>query len=366
MIQFNSSQIERINHLFAKLSIQAMDNRWITVKPNGAHNKGRAVEIDDEGRIVKGMGGKFNGEKINKIGKQTRTPQSSTEKPENTSKSRELIEKIKKLTGNQLPDHILEDMENWSEERLNNRLVIYARNAQRRLSQSEITTQTSPKDNVEKNEITSILSQSNKKSYSIKNISAFVKSMKKQQNADFSNTSEKDAESFAKQILPVLNDRGRGRTQQGLNLISIINSKHRTAFNKSELGTSPESFISSGIIEKVPGTEKYRFTKAGNMIAREVKELSDQLNRRDNEKRAETKRRKAEKKALEKSKRTILNVPYAEKEIAKSFGARWDSYEKTWYLPKGKELPDGLKKYVVQDSLDYLERLDILYQRTKQ
>lgn len=47
----------------------AMDNRWITVKPNGAENKGTPVEIDDSGRVVKGMGGKFKGEKISEVRK---------------------------------------------------------------------------------------------------------------------------------------------------------------------------------------------------------------------------------------------------------------------------------------------------------
>ena len=45
----------------------AMDSRWITVKPNGAENKGSPVKIDESGRIEAGMGGKFNGEKINEV-----------------------------------------------------------------------------------------------------------------------------------------------------------------------------------------------------------------------------------------------------------------------------------------------------------
>ncbi len=47
----------------------AMDSRWITVKPNGAENKGSPVKIDESGRIEAGMGGKFNGEKINEVQK---------------------------------------------------------------------------------------------------------------------------------------------------------------------------------------------------------------------------------------------------------------------------------------------------------
>lgn len=47
----------------------AIDSRWITVKPNGAENKGSPVKIDESGRIEAGMGGKFNGEKINEVRK---------------------------------------------------------------------------------------------------------------------------------------------------------------------------------------------------------------------------------------------------------------------------------------------------------
>ena len=47
----------------------AMDSRWITVKPNGAENKGSPVKIDESGRIEAGMGGKFNGTKLNEVRK---------------------------------------------------------------------------------------------------------------------------------------------------------------------------------------------------------------------------------------------------------------------------------------------------------
>ena len=47
----------------------SMDSRWITVKPNGAENKGSPVKIDESGRIEAGMGGKFNGTKISEVRK---------------------------------------------------------------------------------------------------------------------------------------------------------------------------------------------------------------------------------------------------------------------------------------------------------
>lgn len=33
-----------------------------------------------------------------------------------------------------------------------------------------------------------------------------------------------------------------------------------------------------------------------------------------------------------------LNVPFAQKDAAKSLGARWDAGAKKWYVPAGKEL----------------------------
>ncbi len=36
--------------------------------------------------------------------------------------------------------------------------------------------------------------------------------------------------------------------------------------------------------------------------------------------------------------KTYLNVPFAEKDVAKALGARWDPAQKKWYVPPGKEL----------------------------
>ena len=47
----------------------AQDNKWITVKPNGEDGKGAHVELDESGRVTKGMGGKFNGTKISEVRK---------------------------------------------------------------------------------------------------------------------------------------------------------------------------------------------------------------------------------------------------------------------------------------------------------
>mgnify|MGYP003596464468 FL=1 len=43
---------------------QLVDAKWITVHPNGAGSKGTPVQISENGTVLAGMGGKFNGKKL--------------------------------------------------------------------------------------------------------------------------------------------------------------------------------------------------------------------------------------------------------------------------------------------------------------
>ena len=55
--------------------------KWITVHPNGPDAKGRPVLIDEEsGKVLGGMGGKFNGETLSKKKSSTSSKQSSPKK----------------------------------------------------------------------------------------------------------------------------------------------------------------------------------------------------------------------------------------------------------------------------------------------
>lgn len=65
----------------------ADEDRWITVKPNGAENKGRPVKIDGETGVIKaGMGGKFNGQKISEARKGFTGPRADRSKLAERSK----------------------------------------------------------------------------------------------------------------------------------------------------------------------------------------------------------------------------------------------------------------------------------------
>lgn len=78
MRKLTKEQREKIAALLGQCAY-AMDNRWITVKPNGPDNKGAPVQIDDQGRVLKGMGGKFNGEKISEVRKDFSGPHTPKE-----------------------------------------------------------------------------------------------------------------------------------------------------------------------------------------------------------------------------------------------------------------------------------------------
>lgn len=46
---------------------QLADAKWITVHPNGAGSKGTPVQISENGTVLAGMGGKFNGKNLGEL-----------------------------------------------------------------------------------------------------------------------------------------------------------------------------------------------------------------------------------------------------------------------------------------------------------
>ncbi|OOF84648.1 hypothetical protein BKG93_06700 [Rodentibacter ratti] len=76
-MELNKSQIERIDKLWS--FVFAMDDKWITVKPNGDEYKGTPVKISDDGKVIAGMGGRFNGSKISEIRKSFSGPKTPKE-----------------------------------------------------------------------------------------------------------------------------------------------------------------------------------------------------------------------------------------------------------------------------------------------
>lgn len=64
-----------------------LDDKWITVHPNGKEGKGSPVLIGEDGTIKAGMGGKFNGQKIGEANKAAQAKKKEDQKQDKPVKS---------------------------------------------------------------------------------------------------------------------------------------------------------------------------------------------------------------------------------------------------------------------------------------
>ena len=298
-----------------KKSIVAMDDKWITVKPNGPNHKGAPVKIDDEGRIVAGMGGKFNGNKIGEVRKSFNGPK--TPHKEVLERNKESAKPISKL-----------------------KAQIEQRKA------NEVAEKTEPKV---------------QKSFP-QQIRDLVSKYKKPKDGgyNFSNVDEKTAIDFAKTIeknqrrISVYQAKG-GRMRDELVDIAHFSWQRESFDARQNIGIQNlERYVQSGLIEPVDENRyKYKLTENGALLVREAEGI------------ARTKlSQKPDIPKVQKQKATYLNVPYANKDEAKALGARWDRMKKQWHMPKGKEVPEALKQYAT-DGLSLDDRLARLEVRIK-
>lgn len=221
----------------------AQDNKWITVKPNGSEGKGAHVELDESGRVTKGMGGKFNGTKINEV--------------------------RKSFVGAKTP----------SQEQLN--------------KSSSKTTEATPSSKGTKTNIGHIAKETDKAvmvnalcevaghDKPIKVGVWFPKSRLVNGNAPIDLIRQKERE---------------------------LSEKFRGGLNGYELDGAAEEPEDKAYLQQKP--KSTNSSKGG----------------------------------------TVLNVPYKQRNIAKQFGAKWDSEQKTWYIPEGEEVPPQIKYLIAKDS----------------
>lgn len=351
----------------------AMDSRWITVKPNGAENKGSPVKIDESGRIEAGMGGKFNGEKINEVRKSfvgAKTPSKEHLAAENSTKSQSktsIQEKIKQSKINK-----------GGEGAESRKAISFPQKIKKLVSES------------------------------------------KEGGYDFSRTDREVAVNFAKNVLMI--GRKGGSTFKMFSDLANY-SWQREVFDARSLGLwgDAEKYAKEGLLEEIDGnTYKYKFTEQGAFLARKalleakgriekrvvaksatavsknLEEKADTGNSKSvttepkipdwyaeirkkhsdpywngkfydgrkkdthriyvsnkeytisNEQKAELEQHRKDWAAFKASQQaggTYLNVPYEQRELAKQHGAKWNPDKKKWYLPPGVELADEIKHF---------------------
>ncbi|MDD0824651.1 DUF5710 domain-containing protein [Mannheimia sp. AT1] len=426
MINITQSHRNRIERLF---SVAAMDDKWITVKPNGEKGKGTPVKIDDEGRIIAGMGGKFKGEKINEIRKGFNGPKTPQREILETKKqleknvqtvTRKTDEKIKSVDVPELRSlsKTLENLSRSAVATLNNESVQqeYLKlkdKVDERISELENSSKIAKKQSDTNNQQVSIAErlkslQGNVSSTSTEKSKPFTAQIKEiysyQRNTegarDFSKISETDTVNFAKALQKI--NRQGGYSAQKFNEVATF-AWQRESFDVRQLGLNKvaDDYVKAGLMKAVdPNRYIYGLTEQGAYIANSVASIVEKEKANNQPKKksksipeipvgtvpvkivneeqvsswgvstnsnpsASGSNYVKSEATIKKSNATYLNVPYAEKNGAKALGAKWDKFKKKWYLPAGKEVPEGLKKYAT-DGFSISERLGILLQRMKQ
>lgn len=286
MINITQSHRNRIERLF---SVVAMDDKWITVKPNGEKGKGSPVKIDDEGRIIAGMGGKFKGEKINEIRKSFNGPKTPQRETLETKKqleknvqtvTRKTEEKIKSADVPELRSlsKTLENISRSAVATLNNESVQqeYLKlkgKVDKRIA--ELENLSKPLSIAEKIKALSRTQAKVERVEKSKPFSAQIKEIYSHQRntegaRDFSKISETDTVNFAK-ALQKINKQG-GYSAQKFNEIATF-AWQRESFDVRQLGLNKvaDDYVKAGLMKAVdPDRHIYGLTEQGAYIANSV------------------------------------------------------------------------------------------------
>ena len=307
----------------------AMDSRWITVKPNGAENKGSPVKIDESGRIEAGMGGKFNGEKINEVRKSfvgAKTPskehlaaaQSAARsgKPANPNHLEKAVGKFD-IKGNfqarsdafsVFNSHVKNHMEKADIERVEQ--LTEARNAE--FWNDNFPSAGSDMWQKYGREIRACLKAYAEKGEPLPDKSHWAELSKKQKQAD-------------EEAQQALVERGKEMTSAPAipAWYAEIRKKHSDPYWNGKFYDGRKK-----------DTHRIYVSNKEYTISSEQKAELEQ-HRKD----------WAAFKASQQAGGTYLNVPYEQRELAKQHGAKWNPDKKKWYLPPGVELADEIKHF---------------------
>lgn len=279
----------------------AMDSRWITVKPNGAENKGSPVKIDESGRIEAGMGGKFNGEKINEVRKNfvgAKTP------------SKEHLEAVGKEAAHRSE---LAEISSSIDKNFTAGNVQELNNATTKLFNKYIDK--SIPENIRK-EYGELRKQAFKKIDELKNISTGATSKTVTQP-------EKTPPNNVKEEIGGNNNKTVTTEPKIPDWYAEIRKKHSDPYWNGKFYDGRKK-----------DTHRIYVSNKEYTISSEQKAELEQ-HRKD----------WVAFKASQQAGGTYLNVPYEQRELAKKHGAKWNPDKKKWYLPPGVELADEIKHF---------------------
>jgi phage-related protein (TIGR01555 family) len=320
---------------------------WITVHPNGPDAKGQPAFIGEGGVIEKGMGGKFNGQKISEIRKDFTGPKSPVDKGG---------DKVNNLsTETKQPEKAMNNVER------NNMAVAIAQRGKISIADA--------KKKMEE------IAASNPDGFA-KAVSDFRAHYASKNTIIPTKPNEEGAKVNPGAFIWSKDDEGKS-TRMDVHLSGAGNG-NRVGFsvrvnNDGTWKLSSNTFgMAKNEVAEGDGGEKAAFAAIPDYVAHigQAERHSQSYNKREllgygpaeggiafkfdggaqkmgtlpaHMHRDNTSAAVA-KKAQAVAGRTYLNVPYADKDAAKAAGAKWDADKRKWYHPGG-DLPEGLKKW---------------------
>lgn len=313
----------------------AMDSRWITVKPNGAENKGSPVKIDESGRIEAGMGGKFNGEKINEVRKSfvgAKTPSkehlAAVAKPKSEKKP---LAKVKlKETHIQIKEPIKAEKSifggYWVEGMPENSSI----------DRNDVTVKNGYIVGVRKGLEQAMSRELGRTIETVGEAQPLSeKTLAKQKAEEAANKAKKEQiETKARNAVRALFAlEGRGNVFEES---KPITTEPKIPDWYAEIRKKHSDPYWNGKFYDGRKKDTHRIYVSGKeyTISSEQKAELEQ-HRKD----------WASFKASQQAGGTYLNVPYEQRELAKQHGAKWNPDKKKWYLPPGVELADEIKHF---------------------
>ena len=331
----------------------AQDNKWITVKPNGSEGKGAHVELDESGRVTKGMGGKFNGTKINEVRKSfvgAKTPSQ-----EQLNKSNQKTNKKPSAKINLKETHIQIKQPIKAEKSIFGGYRVDGMPDNASIDKSLVTVKNGHIVGVKKGleqELAKLTGQNVEVVGEAQPLSE--KTIAKQKAEEAANKARKEQVEMnarnAVRALFALEGRGdvlkeskpseAAKTSGTKTNIGHITSEPKIPDWYAEIRNKHSDPYWNGKFYDGKKKDSHRIFVSGKeyTITSEQKSELEQ-HRKD----------WASFKASQQAGGTYLKVPYEQRELAKKHGAKWNPDKKQWYLPPGVELAEEIKHF----STDY-------------
>jgi DNA primase traC len=327
----------------------AQDNKWITVKPNGSEGKGAHVELDESGRVTKGMGGKFNGTKINEVRKSfvgAKTPSQ-----EQLNKSNQKTTKKPSAKINLKETHIQIKQPIKAEKSIFGGYRVDGMPDNASIDKSLVTVKNGHIVGVKKGleqELAKLTGQNVEAVGEAQPLSE--KTIAKQKAEEAANKARKEQVEMnarnAVRALFALEGRGdvikeskpseAAKTSGAKTNIGHITSEPKIPDWYAEIRNKHSDPYWNGKFYDGKKKDSHRIFVSGKeyTITSEQKSELEQ-HRKD----------WASFKASQQAGGTYLKVPYEQRELAKKHGAKWNPDKKQWYLPPGVELAEEIKHF---------------------